>query len=234
MHFRPYPILTLVAVPALAALVALGVWQTQRAGWKADLIRQFQVVAAAPPLSAETVCADGLSTGQVIAPQAGVGPALRMFGHDASGTAGWRVFQTGTLCNRPMLVQTGFEALAIGGPGGVPPTAMPAAAAPDRFIVEPWPEKPLMPGSNSPDRNEWHWFDPPAMAAAVDQPGLDTRFILTPFTGTPDFLARTPPETHIGYAVTWFGMAAAFAVIYALFHARAGRLRFGKTGKDQG
>ena len=41
MYFRPYPILTIIAVPALAALVALGVWQSQRAGWKAGEIAKI-------------------------------------------------------------------------------------------------------------------------------------------------------------------------------------------------
>jgi cytochrome oxidase assembly protein ShyY1 len=31
MHFRPFPVLTIIAIPALAALISLGVWQLQRA-----------------------------------------------------------------------------------------------------------------------------------------------------------------------------------------------------------
>lgn len=49
MYFRPFPILTIIAVPALAALIALGVWQVQRASWKADLIVQFEQAAKAEP-----------------------------------------------------------------------------------------------------------------------------------------------------------------------------------------
>jgi surfeit locus 1 family protein len=63
---------------------------------------------------------------------------------------------------------------------------------------------------------------------------LNNRFYLRAFNGQlPDKLTRTPPVTHYGYAVTWFGMAIAFLVIYAAFHARAGRLRFGKGPDSQ-
>lgn len=229
MYFRPFPVLTLFAVPILAALIALGVWQAQRAEWKAALLQSFAETAEAPPLTSEAVCTAGLAEGQVIAPPVGQGPGLRMFGHDASGSAGWRVFQAADMCGRPVLVESSFERLMIGGPGG----QLPAGAIPerkiDRFVVEPWPERSAMAAANSVERNEWHWFDPAAIVDAVGSSDLNTGLIVVPYAGVPAFLSRTPPETHIGYAVTWFGMAVALMVIYAVFHARAGRLRFGRT-----
>lgn len=230
MYFRPFPILTIIAVPALAALIALGVWQTQRAGWKADLIQQFAEAAKAEPQSPETaLCTGTPKEGAVVAPPAASGPMLRMFGHDAEGTAGWREFQAVQLSCGAVLVETGFEVLAI---GGAPPPG--ARAAPDRFLVQHWPEKSFMAPENAPADNEWHWFDAPQMATRLDAAPLNAAFILTPLSGTPDFLVRTPPESHIGYAVTWFGMAIAFAVIYGVFHARAGRLRFRKRPDTEG
>jgi surfeit locus 1 family protein len=227
MYFRPFPVLTIIAVPALAALIALGVWQSQRAGWKADLIASFEQAATVETKSAETVlCGGHARQGAVVSSPQTEGQSLRVFGHDATGAAGWRLFQPVHLPCGAVLAETGFEAIDIGGPGGVLPAK--PAATPTRFLVDVWPEKPLMAAENTPADNEWHWFDGPAMAARLGVPALDQRFILTPLNGMPDYLTRTPPETHIGYAVTWFGMAAAFAVIYALFHARAGRLRFGK------
>ena len=90
-----------------------------------------------------------------------------------------------------------------------------------------------MAAPNVPERNEWSWFDAPAIIKALGLPRLDTRYVLAPLEGIPDYLVRTPPETHIGYAVTWFGMAIAFAVIYGLMHKRAGRLRFRRAQKLQ-
>jgi surfeit locus 1 family protein len=91
----------------------------------------------------------------------------------------------------------------------------------------------MMAAANAPDRNEWHWFDAAAMTVFLGTGPVDQRFILARLEGKPDYLTRTPPETHIGYAVTWFGMAIGFVVIYALFHARAGRLRFRKREPGQ-
>jgi surfeit locus 1 family protein len=227
MHFRPYPLLTFLAVPALALLIALGVWQSQRAGWKAGEVVAFEQRLAAPPLTPDQACAAGLVEGLIITPVSGEGEGLRVFGHRASGEPGWKIFQTTRLCDATLLVQTGFDALEIGGPGGKLPT--PPPPAPDRLILQPWPEKPFMHAPNSPTKNEWHWFDAAALAQAAGQPALDARYLLVPLEGMPEFLVRTPPETHIGYAVTWFGMAIGFVVIYGLFHARAGRLRFGKA-----
>lgn len=231
MYFRPLPVLTLFAVPILVALVALGVWQAQRAGWKAELIRDFEQAAQAAPLTLDAACAAGLADGQVIVPPSASGTALRLFGNDAGGSPGWRLFQVAILCGKPVLMEAGFEKLVIGGPGGQLPEGASARPVIDRYIVEPWPEKSAMAPDNAPGRNEWHWFDAAAMGQAIAAPELDARFIVTPYAGMPSFLSRTPAETHIGYAVTWFGMAAAFLVIYAVFHARAGRLRFGRAGE---
>lgn len=228
MYFRPLPILTIIAIPALAALVALGVWQGARAGEKADQIAAFARHMQEPPLSLEQACADKLAGSQIVVPPKADGPTVRVFGHQAAtAAAGWKQYQAANICGRPVLVETGFDALELGGPGGVTPGR--PQAPPTRFIVTPWPDAPFMAGPNSPERNEWSWFDAPAMAKALGQPTLDTRFLLAPLDGMPDYLVRTPPETHVGYAVTWFGMAIAFAVIYGLMHARAGRLRFGRT-----
>jgi surfeit locus 1 family protein len=232
MYFRPFPLLTVFAIPILAALIMLGIWQSQRAGWKADQVVTFEQLLAAPPLMPEQACAAGLKEGQVLTPIPAQGPDVRVFGQRATGETGWKIFQAAEVCGRPMLVQTDFDALKIGGPGGQLPTPPPPPA--DRFIVQSWPERSFMSNTNSPEKNQWYWYDAPALATAVNQPSLDARFLVVPLDGTPDFLVRTPPETHVGYAVTWFGMAIAFVLIYGVFHARAGRLRFGKAQKKAG
>jgi surfeit locus 1 family protein len=231
MHFRPYPLLTVFAIPSLILLLWLGVWQAQRAEWKAQEVAAFADRLEASSSSLEEICAQGLAEQQIMTSPRYAGPAIRLFGARASGKPGWKVFQASTMCGTPVLVQTGFEELAIGGPGGVSPA--PSPPWPDRYIVAPWPEKPFMNGQNDPSANEWYWMDGPAIAAALGQPELDTRFAVLPLDGMPDFLVRTPPATHIGYSVTWFGMAIAFVVIYGVFHMRVGRLRFGRARKQE-
>jgi surfeit locus 1 family protein len=232
MHFRPYPILTLVAIPALALLIWLGVWQAQRAQWKAGLIAEFERTAAADPATLDDVLCgqDQDKTGKVVKIGEVRGLQVRVFGQNSAGQSGWRQYQA----VRPscysstggVLAETGFEPLQIGeAPFQAP--AQPAAYT-DRFVVEAWPKKPFMAAANSPGKNEWHWFDGSAMSEFLQAGPVDQRYILERLEGLPAYLTRTPPAGHIGYAVTWFGMAIAFVVIYALFHARAGRLRFRK------
>src|SRR5262249_16073729 len=125
-----------------------------------------------------------------------------------------------------VLAETGFEPLQIGPlPATAPATPTEFAG---KYIIEAWPEKPMMAAENAPGQHEWHWFDAPAKSACLAAGACEEDYIVEKLDGMPDHLTRTPPSGHIGYAVTWFGMAIAFVVIYALFHARAGRLRFRK------
>lgn len=238
MYFRPLPVLTLFAIPALALLLWLGAWQLGRAEWKQGLIDDFERAAAASALSLDdALCgSDADPTGKVVAIEGGDGLQIRVFGQNSAGQAGWRLFQAlHPVCysaSGGVLVETGFDPLLI---GGGPPYIAPAVAADaaDKHIVQPWPGRSAFAIDNAPERNEWHWFDGPAISRFLSNGPIDQRYILTKFDGMPAHLVRTPPATHIGYAVTWFGMAIALVVIYGIFHARAGRLRFGRQDSGQ-
>src|SRR5262249_18554559 len=102
------------------------------------------------------------------------------------------------------------------------------ANGPDRYRVLAWPAKSMFAPKNYVGANDWHWFDAGAIATALGVPRINDRYYLAVVTGLPDELASVTPARHWGYAITWFGMAAAFVVIYAVFHMRAGRLSFRK------
>src|SRR5689334_22869919 len=192
MTFRPFPILTLIAIPVLAALVWLGVWQVQRAQWKTDLIRSFETAAAAEPATL-----DGAFCGQGGPRPDGVvklsetrGLQLRVFGHNTRGDAGYRLFQAvHPACIAPtggVLAETGFEPIQLGEIQATAP-ATPAEFA-DKYIIEAWPDKPMMAAENAPDRNEWHWFDGPSMSAFLGAGALAEHYILAKLDGMPDHL----------------------------------------------
>jgi surfeit locus 1 family protein len=248
MYFRPFPVLTLLAIPALAALLWLGAWQAGRAEWKAGLIMEYERAASSLPQPAEeALCAladgepkredlyrpiDGASVVNLLDGWPPGGSTVRMFGQDAAGNAGWRHFvpakPPACLAGQGMLLVEGpFEPFVPGQPSTVVPVG--PGPAPARFTLADWPGRPMFAASNSPGTNDWHWFDRARMEQALGAPEINGAFYLAVMPETmPVHLTRTPPATHIGYSATWYGMAIALVVIYALFHARAGRLRFGK------
>jgi surfeit locus 1 family protein len=246
MYFRPFPVLTIIAIPAVAALLWLGTWQADRARWKAGLIAEYERAAASTPQPAEAaLCAlgqgkpkredlyrpiDGASVVKLLGGWPPANATVRMFGQDAAGNAGWHhlVLASPPAClaeQGALVVEGPFEPFVPGQPTGV----VPAGPAPARYMAAEWPGKPTFAAANSLETNDWHWFDRAGMEQAFGGGTIDNRFYLAVMPETmPAHLTRTPPATHIGYSVTWYGMAIALVVIYALFHARAGRLRFGK------
>lgn len=236
MVFRPFPILTAFTLPALAFLIWLGSWQLDRRAWKAELIAQYQLNAAAP---AETLgnllCrGEGPATGLSVRTD-GLGleeASVKVYGTGPDGTPGWRVFQAAPLpaCEvyAFILVESRFEPLetARRGPDG----RVAGVSTPERLRLE----TPLMAGLFTPVSNEasgeFYAFDADAMAQAlsIGTGGLHQAYWIAGHDGAlPAYLSATPPERHVGYAVTWFLMALALLGVYALFHMRAGRLRVG-------
>jgi surfeit locus 1 family protein len=96
-------------------------------------------------------------------------------------------------------------------------------------ITEPRPRKGSFTPDNDPTQNLWFWWDQPAMLKAA---GIAADADVAPFmvhlsprpgeTGWP----RAQPLTaalrnnHLGYAITWFGLAIALAAITSLFLCR--------------
>ncbi|GLK52982.1 MAG: hypothetical protein CMH94_00405 [Oceanicaulis sp.] len=220
-HFRPLPLLTLFSLPALALLLTLGTWQMQRMSWKADRIDAFEGRGEVASFQA-ALCNgfEGDFGPSVTGPAPLTGETLRVYTlRDAPGWARVGLMavpacQAGEP-DRLVFVETGFETLMHGDRTPV-----------SQWRIEPLPAAGVFSGRNDPDTNQWYRFDVDAMAAAL---GADPARIAPVWAradlGLPQSLAQTPPSRHLGYALTWYGLALALVGVYAAFHVARGRLR---------
>jgi surfeit locus 1 family protein len=202
----------------IAMLVTLGVWQVQRLHWKqailADIDRAETSAPAplvgVPPRFAKVV-ADG-----VLRPQVALYGAFVRTATDGSARMGADRMQVLDRPAGPVLVDMGW----VPTEGAVPP----AASGPVRITG--YARMPERPHWYSPDDNAgarlFYTLDPHAIGAALGAPAVApfTLVALGKVTDTPPIPATElprPPNNHLQYALTWFGLAAALAGVFGVW-----------------
>jgi len=213
----------LATLAALAVLVALGTWQVQRLAWKNAWIAQLRAAEALPPEPLPARIDDP-------APLAFRRFAVTgRFDHDRSVVFGIaeRNRQIGAFLATPLLRDRAEPVWIVR--GWVPYPPFPDLPAPEGevtvtgFLMLPERRGTFTPDDRPEERRFWA-MQPAPLAAAV---GLGP---VAPFAiaalGTaeaPPFPQRRPPmprNDHLGYAITWFGLAAALAAFF-VFWARS-------------
>ena len=196
-----FPIL--LGLIGVAILVSLGVWQLQRLQWKEALLAEIEArIAADPvPLPAEVSPEDDAYLAVRFEGQI-AGPGVPVFGTWRGAGAGYRAIVPFATDGRRVLVDL-----------GVAPDADPALPA-DPFTIE---------GNlNFPDEREpdptaaiWTNLDVPALA---DRLGTEPVLVVArSITGAAPPTTVVPvgtegiPNSHLGYAVQWFGLAIVWA-----------------------
>jgi surfeit locus 1 family protein len=224
--FRPYPVLTLFAIPALALLVWLGSWQWDRMGEKADAIVAWDSRPDEAPIDwAIALCEirDGFYEHRVFPPTDRGAPEIRFHGRSASGDLGWRMMSPvaapdclTVAADEYILVQTGFETFR--GDRLPPPTLLTIARPPEAGFFD---------AENNAERAEFFRFEPAHLSAAMNGiPVFPDVWLIEAENEMPPNLANVPPGQHLGYALTWWGLAIGLVGVYLVIHVQAGRLRF--------
>ncbi|MEH6664507.1 MAG: SURF1 family protein [Brevundimonas sp.] len=242
---RGFPwVLTVLAAIVLAVLLSLGVWQVRRMAWKEGLIDQAAAAAALPPVPADEILSrPGGEFRRVIldCPGLDAAPFVELQSiHD--GDAGVRLISA---C-RPAGVGTTFLV-----DRGFVADADPARPAVDARAAEPVRVTAVVreaprPNWMSPPPQDGRFFarDPEAMARALGVDGATDSRVLFAETSTnpglPALVPAVPPpafsNNHLGYAITWFGLAAALVVFYGLMlrrRLRPGQRHGAETGQDK-
>jgi surfeit locus 1 family protein len=229
---------TVFAVAGVAILIELGIWQLDRRVWKENMLLTLNTRLArapenlSPRASWPRLVPEGNEYTRVIFPaefldgeEALVYTSGSAFRPDVQGPGYW-VFSPARLAGGSVvLVNRGF----------VPPERKDPATrrdgAPHGTIdivgVMRWPEpRGLFTPADEPQNNLWYVRDPQAIAAAKKWASAAPFYIEqespVPPGGLPlaGKLAVNLPNNHLGYAITWFGLALALAGVYLTWLVR--------------
>lgn len=219
---RRFPwVLTVVSAVAFAVLVALGVWQVQRLQWKKGLIARAEAVAGNPPAApSDVLVADNPEFSRVALTCPGLAAApfveLQTI-HE--GQPGVRLISA---CRHPgypqtLLVDRGFVADSI---SARPPVS--ASEAPVELVAQVRATPAPGPMALAAEGRRFFARDNAAMVRALGVDGPVAPWTLFATTSSnPEWLALKPSappaafaNNHLGYAITWFGLALALAGVY--------------------
>jgi len=225
IRFRPLLLMTIFTIAVLCILIPLGRWQWERYVQK--------TAAANEPLAQMTIASyqpvpDGI---QFVF---GLRPDTRQ--------EGWRVFAPVTYGDSTVFVDADFIAqVAPPNPSEVRfPAALRFGAPVTGASIRPPPLNTVSRALFHPDplRRLWPAIDLNAMGRngglsnvadyyiAAAYVGADGRATHNPFAvaAGSDSL---PPARHLGYAMTWYGLALVLIIVYFSYHRSVGRLSFG-------
>lgn len=224
---RIWPIL-LATVIGTAILVTLGVWQVQRLQWKEALLAQLAANAAAPPIDLATAAARAAEGRDMEFVRVAFTGAYR---HDGwkkmiatyQGGQGWTIIT-------PAASTDGWAVIVDRGrvPGARAETFdKPQGDIPIEGIIRTYRRgQAMFDPENDAKANLWYWWDVPAMQAASGLPeGLKPfPYVvqLLPAAAAADFPRPEEPQAnlannHLGYAITWFGLALTLLAVAGVY-----------------
>ncbi len=212
---------SILALIVLAILLVLGTWQVERLRWKQGLLAQIAraEAAAAVPIPAQPSPYTKVQvTGRLRDDlSASYGAEVR---DTPSGT------QLGVQLIEPLEREDGDTILVDR--GWVPQKrTRPIARAEGDVTLEGYVRPSDRPGlfsaNDNPATRQFFTLDAPAIGKALGLQQVAPYFLVVMGPSPPErypdparHLPR-PPNNHLSYAITWFGLAAALVVIYALW-----------------
>ena len=184
---------TLVVGIAVAIMIALGIWQLQRATWKEALLARYQVARTLPPMAWPAVPVDAETL------------LFRRAGGHCLTVTGWAA-----KAGRSIRGESGWRHIAACRTGGAEGPGLQADMGWSTSATPPqgWAGGRVT-GTITEDRA--HRI---LLVADTPAPGLQPSLPPSP---------QEIPNNHRAYAVQWFLFAGVAAIIYALALRRKGR-----------
>lgn len=220
---RIWPVLAATVV-GLAILITLGVWQVQRLQWKEALLAQLAANAAAPPTSLAQAA-------QRPDPEFVKVSFTGAYAHDVAkkmmatfeGGQGWTVIT-------PAVTADGYAVMVDRGriPGQLGEAFdKPEGEVQIEGVIRTYPHgQAMFDPENDLKANIWYWWDVPSMLASSGLPqGLKPYpyvVQLVPSAAAAPFPRPDEPKAklannHLGYAITWFGLAATLLAVAGFY-----------------
>lgn len=208
----------------VAILISLGVWQLQRLEWKRAILAEIEARTGAAAVDIPAASTEAEHEYLHVAVAGTIEPGeVHVYTSAPPRGVGYRIIAPLRLGDgRRVLLDRGF----------VPIVDKEAPRPSGRVRVEGallWPnETDSWTGPPDLAKNIWLARDVPAMAAA-----LDTEPIMIVAAATDDPAGPTPlpvgvniPNNHLEYAITWFSLAAVWALMtgYLLWRIKRGTL----------
>lgn len=228
-HKRPGIFFLITVAVAFAVLMTLGTWQVQRLHWKEDLLATIDARIAADPLPLSDVEAMWASDGDVEYVPMRVSGTFDHAGEQHflathEGQSGWYVYTPLELDDgRHLIVNRGFVPYDMKDQDARKWDEPSGEIGFSALARNPLEEKPgFVVPDNAPADNLWYWKHFSAMREAMaleedrtlpffaDIRAYDEAEIAYPVANVTQVQL---PNSHLQYAVTWYGLGAALAAV---------------------
>ena len=205
----------------LAITLSLGVWQIERLHWKQGLLAEIDRAEAAPPIAIPT---DPSPFEKVEITGTLDADLIAHYGAEVRGVVGGVTMGAQLIVpldrpgQLPVLVDLGWL------PDNAPVVLPTSPTRVVGYIRPPEPAGRLTPGADLVQRRFWS-LDPGAIGTALGLSAVApyTLVALGPASAMPSPAQNLPRPSndHLGYAVTWFGLALCLIGIFVVFVRRA-------------
>lgn len=234
---RGFSVAVLVLI-CLSILISLGTWQVRRMYWKEQLLSDMQQRRTMPPVTIDGIEADLASGVDVEYRRVRLSGVFdhtreRHFFATHQGATGYYIYTPLTMDDgRIVFVNRGFVPFEMKDASTRMQGQIAGKVTVDGLFRNRLPGKPssLVPDNDSV-KNIFYWKDIDAMIAST---GLDASVVLPFFVDAgPEAVAGGWPQggvtlfdlpnNHLQYAITWYGLAAALALVAGFAYFRGTR-----------
>jgi len=206
----------LMTVVMLAILLSLGTWQMQRRDWKLALLAAIDAAEANPavPMPANPAPFSKVVAEGTFVPQS---PTARYGAEVRQGKMGAHVIATLHLTDgRAVLADLGWLADGSG-------TELPAGLVRIEGFIRPGETASWAAATDNLVQRRFYTLDPAKIGLALGQSTIPPYVLVTlgsgPVPGKPEPATKMPrpPNDHLSYALTWYGLAAVLAIVFLVY-----------------